>query len=753
MKSIAFLLIGLLTFSFDSFSQQDRALIEKLASQLQAESSHHPATTVYLRSNKDIYVAGEDCWFHAFVLDAGMPALSVQDKILYLQLVRQADDSVMWKELYAIADGIAAGHVYLPHTLNEGKYFLKVYTAHSFFAGLPYFLAATPVEVVKAPRSIKRYGQLVASLPFHASAGIRWSMKPEAGELVEGINNSIAFIATDANGQPLDVQGTLLKDGTPLLRFGTLHAGMGQFTFKPEAKVRYSVAIDGAPDSVFRLPVVVPKGLLMRIEKNSRDSIWLKVLANGLPAQTVLLSIQSRGMLQAIATGVLKDSIVIRVPVAEIPAGVAVVSLYNEQLQVLAKRLAFIQPAKRLNFRFSEVKDVYAQKEEVTIRIKTTDSDGRPVRGMVSLRVFDQLFADRKNGKDILNHYQLSTQLAGNLADPAWYFDSSNADRAVGLDLLLQTAGFQRYYGARGHGKPVLSDSLEAMVAPVYKNDKQRVAQSLMVFNHNKTNTQVVLADSNGRFCLTPDHLWTGRRFYLRHFAEKEHVIKVSDPFEAIAAIEQSDKPVIYTAEKSTMVSDRPGVDSSNGLQYGNLLQEVVVKAAGRAFGDRYLGYLDSIAKFEGNTDFVGQCGMLNCPACGSGKKPVEGVTYSELVEPRRSQVSTHPFRITTQDVRRQAYHYPVYTEEDLLKKFKMIMTRGFYQTRSYISPDYRKEDKNIPDMRNSLYWSPLVVTDEKGEATIRFYCSDIRAGFIGIAEGMGDDGSLGAGEFRFQVR
>lgn len=527
---------------------------------------------------------------------------------------------------------------------------------------------------------------------------------------------------------------------------------MGQFSFIPEAGAVYTIQLADAPDSIFKLPNALQEGVVLQLEKNERDSIHIKVLASRLPSQTVLLSIQVRGMLQVIATGKLKDSLSIKIPAADIQPGIGVITVYNEQLKPLAERLAFIHQEKKMNIQFSEVKDSYAPKEQVTVKIKTTDADGKPVPALLSLRVYDQFFANRKNVRDLLNYYELSTQLHANLYDPAWYFDSSTVDRKRALDLLLQTEGLQSYNLLTANRQPVLSDSLQGFVLPANKQGKQNGPVSLMVFNYNKSNSQVAIADNKGVFYLTPNHLATGRRFFIKYFSEKEHIIRVTDPFDTIRKIERAQRPATYTAEKNVIITDR-NTNDSNPFQYGNMLEEVVVSAKGRGFGDRYLGILDSIARFEGNTDFVGQCGWLNCPACGNGKKPVEGVTYSELTDSRKSQVSSHPFSFGATDMRKVTYHYPTYTEEELLKKFKMIITKGFYQTREYYHPDYEKEDKRISDTRNSLYWSPLIVTDEHGEATIRFYCSDVISRFTGIAEGVGGNGDLGSGRFNFSVK
>jgi hypothetical protein len=221
----------ILFLCLNSFSQQDRVLMDSLGRLLTRNAPLQEGTSIYLRSNKEVYVAGEDLWFNAFVLHSQVAELSAIDGILYLQLVQQQGDSVVWNEMYSISKGIAAGHVYLPQTLPEGPYQLKAYTAHSFFYGQRSFFATAPIQVVKDPRSIKSTGQLGSSIPFRKGMPILFNIVPEGGKLVAGVNNAVAFKALSAQeGLPVAIQGTLLKNGHPLLTIKSSHAGMGQFS-------------------------------------------------------------------------------------------------------------------------------------------------------------------------------------------------------------------------------------------------------------------------------------------------------------------------------------------------------------------------------------------------------------------------------------------------------------------------------------------------------------------------------------------
>ena len=101
-------------------------------------------------------------------------------------------------------------------------------------------------------------------------------------------------------------------------------------------------------------------------------------------------------------------------------------------------------------------------------------------------------------------------------------------------------------------------------------------------------------------------------------------------------------------------------------------------------------------------------------------------------------------------------YRYPKFTEDELLKKYKMGRVKGYNIPREFFSPDYENHqsvDDSSTDYRNALYWKPDVITNEKGDAFIKFYSSDISSGFIGVIEGVDGSGLLGHQDFQFNVK
>jgi uncharacterized protein YfaS (alpha-2-macroglobulin family) len=58
-----------------------------------------------------------------------------------------------------------------------------------------------------------------------------------------------------------------------------------------------------------------------------------------------------------------------------------------------------------------------------------------------------------------------------------------------------------------------------------------------------------------------------------------------------------------------------------------------------------------------------------------------------------------------------------------------------------------------IPDLRNLLYWSPSLKTDEQGRQQVRFYTSDQEGTYVVEVQGLTNDGKAGSGRYTFEVK
>lgn len=747
--SILFLLSGIQPV----FSQQGKAAMDQLAERLHTHAGNAPEISVYIRTSKGIYELGEDLWFTAWSLDARYHVLSGLDKVLYVELARTEGDSIVWQEKYPVHNGVSSGHIYIDPALPEGEYLLSAYSAHSFRDNQQDFHALRKIRVVKDTRAIAKENAVKGTSSVERK-GIQFNIFPEGGYLVEGIESNVAFKAVDEKGNPLQVSGTLFVNDAPMKELAATHAGMGRFFLRPEPGKKYHIRLTNiAADTIYTLPEIRNSGIVMHLEKNESDSLTFKInQRQGQSQQPFFLRLQTRGVVQMIAAGVLHDSLRITLSAREVPQGIAEVTLFSSSLQPLAERLVYINPQKKLNIETHLSKEIYATREKVAVKIKTTDQEGKPVPAHIGINVYDRLYRNTGDASDIQTYYYLSTQLKGRIYDPGYYFNPGNKNRQEALDLLLLTQGWRRYFWNEEHlakynaGEGlVVTDSTKGRVVAVKKKKGAAKQQMLMVFNAEESEKRMVFSDSAGRFVITPEDFVIGKRIYIKQFGEDYQTL-MEDPFEAITKA-RSGMENIYPV---TGKVEKPEVSLPRLAQSAIHLKAVDVVSKGAiVFRDKYMGHLDSLAKFEGNRDFV-HGGWLNCPACTKGDRPVEGQRY--ITYTGRNPPTSHPFPFSADNTTYVVYHYPKLTEEELLKKFNLARIKGYDTFREFYQPDYDKEENPLPDFRNTLLWAPSIITNEHGEATVEFFCSDINTGFIGVVEGVGGEGLIGQKEFRFNV-
>jgi hypothetical protein len=727
-----------------------------------------PSETIYLQTSKGIYETGEDLWFRACVFDAQTFTLSSRSQTLYLQMIGEADGRVVWQEKYLIENGITAGHVYVQDSLRKGTYFLAACTGHSFYADSA---AMTAVRKVKILQNINQSNK--PALPVNdEDSSFRFETFPEGGNLIADISSRLAFKATDGHGYPVEVKGVLYQDGDSLLDFQSVHAGMGFMEFTPLPDKVYRIRLSNG--KTYPLPEVHTQGMTLRLV--DRDSTFLdfEVQQTGEQSTFFYLTGQLRGMVCCAARGVLRQNQTIRLPLDEFSQqGIAVFTLYDERMLPVAERLVYVHPGRKLYVSTELEKKYYLTREKVTIKIKTTDDKGVPVSAHLGVSVCDPFYDNPEDPANILTHCYLTSQIKGKIYDPAYYFDEKNTDRQVTMDLLLLTQGWRRYVwqtdGLASRGQAVVSDEITGVQTIRKRKRKQAMLQFVKVFD-TEENAQFVTVDSIGHFAIDADILkdFNPGSVYLKPMLPEDFKpqLRMDDPFETIGQV-RGMKDVFYPLANPDSSAESkeerlPVVD-----QDVILLDEVTITGKLRKpVRDKYMGRLDSLAQIDlgpwvckhgylenyktGYSHLIGYGPQQCAEAYGDTVKqrPIEGHSY-ELI---KYEPGAPDGRWILTDQIRVIYHGPIYSDEELLRMNNLWRIKGYYGVCEFYHPDEIDMQSSLPDARNTLFWSPSVVTDENGEATVSFYCSDLNTTFMGWIEGTDGAGLLGMSTFNFRV-
>ena len=730
---------------------------------------------VYLQTDKGIYETGEDLWFKTYTLDAQSLALSDRSKTLFVEMLN-AKDSIVWQEKYPILSGIAEGHVYVDKDLKEGDYRIHAYTRFSFLNDTLRPVYPKKIRVVK---SIAYKG---TNTPQEKDQPVaRFSFFPEGGYLIDGIPTKVAFKALDEKGMPAKVKGVLLENGKDIAKLESVHDGMGFVFMLPRKGASYKVVLSDGRE--FPFAEVVSSGLSVHLRKQTDEYLeFLLSQPKGAAAQAIKLEGKMRGGLCCAATGTLSEKLKIRIPLKEFPMqGIAEFTLYNTDGQPMAERLVYIHPERKLHIELNTDSARYFTRGKGKLNVKVTDEAGNPVQAHLGLSIFDRAYQNELNPENMLSYCYLSTEIKGNIHNPAYYFDSNNKDRQAALDLLLLTQGWRRYVWEKADSATLadcfLSDEIKGKQIIGKKKQKELAnGGQLIQVSGPSTKSQFIIVDSLGRFTVSTDQMIAlrGGYVYLKPMLDKDEYkpsIVAEESFYKADSLRKSCQSFFACMNSSLVVSDLaldyPVISQDSSI----LLSEITVTGKkGRIFRDKMMGRLDSLAQISIGVSWVcgckSDCGTflndykgyshhpIGCPGAPPKKRvpPVIGETYALIkYEPVGKKGGWNDgWIITAMD--HVTYQGEEFTEEELLRMNNLWRVKGYYGTREFYQPDELDVQSPLPDARNVLLWKPDIITDEKGEAEVEFFCSDINTNFMGVIEGTDGLGNLGTSQCEFRV-
>lgn len=433
------LVIATLLFSF-TFEDD---LLEKIVLKFNQYQNEVPQEKAYLHLDKPYYTAGETIWFKAYLVEANSHMPDTISIPLYVELTDNQRGKVIDRRILKLEGGSAAADFILPDTLKAGYYQLRAYT--NWMLNFDENLLFTKDFKVYRPNEVDAPAKLNAQ-------EIDFQFFPEGGNLVEGIENRLAYKAVDALGNGLDVSGVILSDkGDTVMNFESEHLGMGLMTFKPQVGEKYIAKIKyrNIYEKEISLPTIEKEGFVMGVESVAdKNNIRLFVghNLNNMTGQIAVVG-QSQGRICYTAKTIsTKKVLLIKIPKNKFPEGITQFTVFNDKGVPLCERLIYLKNDSTLNIKILTNKTQYKTKEKVTIDIEAKDAKGQPISGDFSVSVTDAGQVLEKPFADNISTYLLlNSDLKGRIEQPAYYFSKENPEASRHLDILMMTQGWRRY--------------------------------------------------------------------------------------------------------------------------------------------------------------------------------------------------------------------------------------------------------------------------------------------------------------------
>ena len=613
-KSTVFLVAGIvsiLSVGLSSFVVPDNdPIISKIITQLGKWTNDYPIEKVYLQLDKPYYAAGENIWFKAYVTIGGRHQLSALSGSLNVELIDENDSVKAWIKL-PVVRGTTWGDFKLQDTLPQGNYRIRAYTNWMRNSGPEYYFDKEVTIVNAAGDSVITHSKLAGNKTVAKTSPINQlpgkvdvQFFPESGNLVNGLNSTVAFKAVGPNGLGVNIKGIVTDEaGNKVTEFNTQHLGMGAFNFTPQNGKSYKALItyaDGANNTV-TLPAALNTGYVLSINNKDANNISLNVSGSNDLANAGNLYVvgQSGGEVRYVGkSGTSGEDFNATIAKSRFPAGIVQFTLFSSTGEPLNERLAFIQHEDSLlMLNISSSPSVSALRKKVRIDL-SAQSNGKPVFGTFSAAVVDdnKVKYNEADETTILSHILLTADLRGYVEQPNYYLDQPNETTRSDLDVLMLTQGYRRF-----EWKPLMAGTL---AAPVYQPEQLIIVSGSVKTLGGKPvpGAKVTLfapasagqfmldttADSQGNFAFKGMLLKDSIRFIIKAITSKggkNVVIKMdknedtdmkSKDISAINFIKNEQVPGSYLKAAKTLYQEE--------LKYGlgdhtRVLKEVVIKA------------------------------------------------------------------------------------------------------------------------------------------------------------------------------
>ncbi|WP_256005183.1 carboxypeptidase-like regulatory domain-containing protein [Pedobacter deserti] len=441
---------------------------ERIAGMLQKWIASNPQEKVHLHTDKPYYAVGDTLWFKGYVTLGAKNEPSKKSGALYVDLINNKD-SIMRSLKFPVTSGTTMGDIVLLDEYPAGNYRLRAYTQWMRNAGPEYFFeravwigdsfagfSDTDQREVEASGKRKKRNETLEKTKPTSLSESDVQFFPEGGYMVNGIRSKIAFKAVAPNGRGTPVSGVILDGQTEILRFKSLHAGMGNFMLSPDVGKNYQARIRFADstEKIVTLPKALPQGYVLSVYQPNPDSLLVRIYASAgsygskASPRNVYLVAQSGGEpVASLKVGLTRAMTSVWLKKDDFPNGVAQFSLFNGQYEPLNERLAFIKNSRKMDVDIRSDKRSYQPREKVQLKLSSTDESGSPLAGNFSVSVVDEhrVPHHEENGHTILSDLLLVSDIKGYVEQPNYYFIDKSPEAPQKLDNLMLTQGYRRF--------------------------------------------------------------------------------------------------------------------------------------------------------------------------------------------------------------------------------------------------------------------------------------------------------------------
>lgn len=380
---------ALIILTSATYALAQDGLSEKVLSLEKFEQENY-RELIFIQTDKRAYFTGERIHFKIFCLEKTTSMPSELSKIAYLEVLDKDNNQILQAKI-ELNEGTGYGEVFIPTNINSGNFVLRGYTRWMRNDGPETFYHS----MITVINPFKKLGLK----PLDDENEVSISFYPESGTPINGLKTIVVFDCKNANGHPVDVNGTLIANDSIIIKeFKPDMNGFGSFEFTPDIFNKYHVNLMHSDSTVTThdFPPTVGKGLALQVESNSTDYM-INLFCNDQtfidPAESLYYIVQQKGRIVAKNNvKLLKGKASFSIDKSIINDGIATISLFDEEGKLLHRRDIF-KYSNKINNSLNVNKSEFAARENATLDLSDLTDTNEPIDLSISVANYHKNFA------------------------------------------------------------------------------------------------------------------------------------------------------------------------------------------------------------------------------------------------------------------------------------------------------------------------------------------------------------------------
>jgi len=742
----------------------------------------YPQEKLYLHTDKNHYIQGEKIWFRAYLVDAATHKPESYSRYVYVELIGKTDTAVS-RVMISPDKEFFHGYLPIPDALSSGEYMLRAYTRYMENEDEDYFFKKN----IQVGTYVTKENS-ISNNEFHVS------FFPEGGDLPLETAATIAFKAVQSSGNSEEITGRIVDEmGEEVTTFSSVHGGMGIFQLYAREGKKYYAECTNSQGQMRRFELPTAKAAAISLQVRSvRNNYIVSLLTNKTAnvSENYYLLIHCRGQVYYVDAWD-HNKPYISFEKNLFPTGIVQILFLNEKKQPVSERLVFCMNGNdKIETSISTNKEAYNTREKIITSVRVQDMNGNLVTGNFSVAITDNADVRPDSAVTILSSLLLTSELKGYIESPGWYFMDPTPNKIYALDCLMLTQGWRRYSIPRILAQDYEIPEIEYEQGMQIKGNlfnprtKKKYANAQVGFAASEDNmVHVTLTDENGDFTLSGFEYPDSTIYMLTAITQKEDDqkdIKITPPSYPLVTgkLPGIMNPFDIVTQEQYSIKAHQKL-SREREAYNILLEDVTVDAkskprnirspfvAGRSDARLTLedikkrdphsikSLLQAIPGFRitkgvpyhRNTPLkilIDGVDIISGAGADSDLEDflfVEDVLQVDLVTRPSAVFDTEKLLVITT---KSSVNYVDPPESSLF--IHEIMPLGYQQNIEFYSPVYESEEQkksSLPDLRTTLFWSPVISLSPDGDAEFSFYAGDSVTSYSVVIEGLSDEGEI----------